>query len=327
ERTEYRAQGLVPVDDLAQAALRYNHVQPAGQAQRHRHVVGQAARPEPVNKPQALLRERGQSAPARELWVGRSVPLRLFQILSGPDHGRFLVLRCSRQHLVPVGRMTMLSQFPLMSLLHEGLCGRCSVAPDPRSPSSPPTAVRPRGLGSPSTTPHALVSRRAFPLRHNFSRLCVPLITFPSDWQFASPRPWNRLIPRHALVWPNTGSMIWLRCLYSRRPRFVRSLRSIRWRRLRWAGIRPRGAGAWRICSRCFQSLRVAMNSSGPAGSACSKFSSLQYPASTSAAPTVSSTPAAFSSSAVAASIGWSWPTSFSSGVTSAATMICSAVA
>ncbi len=50
--------------------------------------------------------------------------------------------------------------------------------------------------------------QRAFPLRHSFRRLCVPQMTFHSDWQFAKPRCWNRSIPRHVFVWPNTGSMI-----------------------------------------------------------------------------------------------------------------------
>jgi len=42
--------------------------------------------------------------------------------------------------------------------------------------------------------------QQAFPLRQSFRRLCVPQITFHSDWQLARPRRWNRSIPRQVLV-------------------------------------------------------------------------------------------------------------------------------
>jgi hypothetical protein len=76
-----------------------------------------------------------------------------------------------------------------------------------RSTARPTPAVRVHP-GASVIGPSALRFLRAFPLRQSFRRLCVPQITFHSDWQLASPRRWNRSIPRHVLVWPNTGSMI-----------------------------------------------------------------------------------------------------------------------
>ena len=83
-----------------------------------------------------------------------------------------------------------------------------SVDPDPSWSRTHPRTMRPSGLGLRPPDARSLQFRRAFPLRHSFSRLCVPQISFHSLWQFARPRRWNRPIPRHALVWPNTGSMI-----------------------------------------------------------------------------------------------------------------------
>src|SRR5262245_53335708 len=61
----------------------------------------------------------------------------------------------------------------------------------------PATLVR---TGPPPIRASILQSRQVFPLRHNFSRLCVPQITFHSDSQFVRPRCWNRSIPRQVLV-------------------------------------------------------------------------------------------------------------------------------
>jgi hypothetical protein len=46
------------------------------------------------------------------------------------------------------------------------------------------------------------------------------------------------------------------------RPRFVRSLRCMRWRADNPFGIRPRGEAVSRNSARCWRSWRVAMNSS-----------------------------------------------------------------
>jgi len=145
-------------------------------------------------------------------------------------------------------------------------------------------------LPFPRPTPCCLLPRGrpaqlALPLRQSFNRLCVVQRSFHSLAHACSPRRMNRSQPRPSLICPNTGSTVWPRVLYKRRPRFVSSARSIRSRAVRRLGIRPRGAGCSRWAFRCFQSLFVATSSSGPSGPAVVKLASLQYPASANAVP------------------------------------------
>ena len=96
-----------------------------------------------------------------------------------------------------------------------------------------------------------------------------------------NPRLINRRNPCPSLTCPNTGSTSTPRFLYRARPRFVSSLRSILSLGLSPFGIRPRGHPFSRSIFRCFQSLVVAIRSSGISGQEQAlMLASLQYPAS-----------------------------------------------
>ena len=137
----------------------------------------------------------------------------------------------------------------------------------PASPAKPPLPLR-------------WPAQAAFPLRQSFNRLCVAQSIFHSLSQATFPRLINRSQPRVLLICPNTGSTVWPRFLYRRRPRVVSSVRSMRSRAVSPFGQRPRGGCCSRSAWRCFQSLVVAINSAGPAGSASVRLASLQEPAS-----------------------------------------------
>ena len=92
-------------------------------------------------------------------------------------------------------------------------------------------------------------------------------------------------------------------------------------------GIRPRGHPFSRSIFRCFQSLVVAIRSSGISGQGQALIlASLQYPASAKPALGRSSMPAASRVCAMVWSIGSSCCTSLASWVTPTATMICSSL-
>ena len=96
-----------------------------------------------------------------------------------------------------------------------------------------------------------------------------------------NPRRINRRTPCPSLTCPNTGSTSTPRFLYRARPRFVSSSRSILSLGLSPFGIRPRGHPFSRSIFRCFQSLVVAIRSSGISGQEQAlMLASLQYPAS-----------------------------------------------
>jgi len=90
--------------------------------------------------------------------------------------------------------------YAYMSLLHEPLARRAGLA---RS--------RGRILFVPSG--HAFLGQHpqflfTMPLRHSFSRLCVPQMSFHSPAAPSRPRRLNRLQPRASLICPNTGSTV-----------------------------------------------------------------------------------------------------------------------
>ncbi len=91
------------------------------------------------------------------------------------------------------------------------------------------------------------------------------------------PRRRNCRKPRACLICPNTGSTIAFRHAYTARPFMVRSFRAIRSRRVRFAGGRPRGAGACHSVCFC---RPVAMYGSIAVSASVCRFSSEQYPAS-----------------------------------------------
>ena len=164
----------------------------------------------------------------------------------------------------------------------------------------------------------------AWPLRHSLSKLWVIPARNHSLWAAPNPRLINRRNPCPSLTCPNTGSTSTPRFLYRARPRFVSSLRSILSLGLSPFGIRPRGHPFSRSIFRCFQSLVVAIRSSGiPGQEQALMLASLQYPASARPAFGRSSMPAAFRVCAMVWSIGSSCCTSLASWVTPTATMIC----
>ena len=104
------------------------------------------------------------------------------------------------------------------------------------------------------------------PLRHSLSKLWVIPASDHSLCAAPNPRRINRRNPCPSLTCPNTGSTSTPRFLYRARPRFVRSLRSILSLGLSPFGIRPRGHPFSLSIFRCFQSLVVAIRSSGISG-------------------------------------------------------------
>ena len=91
-----------------------------------------------------------------------------------------------------------------------------------------------------------IVEKADATLRNTFNRLCVRQTRRHSACICSSPRNRNCRKPRQCLIWPNGGSTIALRRAYSRRPRFVRSLRAICSFGVRSFGGRPRGASGAR---------------------------------------------------------------------------------